>query len=259
VTSSHIRHNRAFWDADSDGYQAAHGDALNRAPLAWGAYRIPEAELQILGDVRGRDVLELGCGAAQWSIALAAQGVRATGVDLSQQQLGHARNGDASVPLVQASGEQLPFAGDSFDVVFCDHGALSFCEPDVIVPECARVLRAGGLLAFCCTHPLLYLTWDPVERRQTRKLQLEYAALGEMPPDEGTIDWALPASKWIRVLRTHGFDVEDLVELVAPATTATTYEEFAPPKWARRWPAEWIWRARLARSQRISNDSSSAL
>jgi SAM-dependent methyltransferase len=246
VTSSHIRHNRAFWDADSDVYQAAHGRALDRAPLAWGAYRIPETELQILGDMRGRDVLELGCGAAQWSIALSAAGVRVTGLDLSERQLRHARRGDASVPLVQASGEQVPFADGSFDVVFCDHGALSFCEPEVIVAECARVTRPGGLLAFCCTHPLLYLTFDPGERRQTRKLQIEYAALGEMPPGEGTVDWAPPASEWIRVLRAHGFEIEELVELVAPAAAATTFEDFAPPKWARRWPAEWIWRARLS-------------
>jgi SAM-dependent methyltransferase len=245
MTSSHIRHNRAFWDADSDNYQSDHGDALDRAPLAWGAYRIPEADLRVLGDLRGRDVLELGCGAAQWSIALAADGVCVTGLDLSERQLGHARGRDASLRLVQASGEQLPFADGVFDVVFCDHGAMSFCEPEVIVPECARVLRPAGLLAFCCTHPLLYLTWDWDERRQTRKLQMEYSALGRMPPEDGTIDWALPAGEWIRVLREHGFEVEDLLELVAPADAATTYEDFAPPKWARRWPAEWIWRARL--------------
>lgn len=244
MTSSHIRHNRAFWDRDSDAYQSDHGGALDRAPLAWGAYRIPEEELQILGDVRGRDVLEIGCGAAQWTIALAAQGARVTGLDLSERQLTHARRRDSSVRLVQGSGEQLPFAGAAFDVAFCDHGALSFCEPDVIVAECARVLRGGGLLAFCCTHPLLYLTWDPVKRRQTRRLHIDYAALGKMPPEEGTVDWSLPPGEWIRVLRNHGFDVEDLIELVAPETAATTYEDFAPPKWARRWPAEWIWRAR---------------
>src|SRR5215831_20151713 len=107
MTSSHIRHNRAFWDNDADAYQSDHGGALDRAPLAWGAYRIPEAELQILGDVRERDILELGCGAAQWSIALAGRGARVIGLDLSAQQLRHARAGDAALPLVHASGEQV--------------------------------------------------------------------------------------------------------------------------------------------------------
>ncbi len=244
--SSHVRHNRAFWDADADDYQDAHGAALAGAPLAWGAYRAPESELRVLDDVAARDVLELGCGAAQWSIALAERGARVVGLDVSRGQLTHARRAAPTLPLVQASGEELPFASATFDIVFCDHGALSFCDPDVIVPECARLLRSGGQLAFCCTHPLLYLTWDDTREQQTRKLQIEYAQLGRMELDEGTIDWVLPPGAWIRVLRDNGFAVEDLVELSARAGAATTYADYAPPKWARRWPAEWIWNARRA-------------
>ena len=76
-------------------------------------------------------MLELGCGAAQWAIALAARGARVIGLDVSH---GAARartpRRSATLPLVQASGEQLPFADASFDVVFCDHGAISFCDPE---------------------------------------------------------------------------------------------------------------------------------
>jgi len=242
--SSHVRHNRKFWDADADSYQAAHGEQLARAPMAWGAYRVPESELHVLGEARDRDVLELGCGAAQWSIELAREGARVIALDVSHAQLAHARRATPALPLVQASGEQLPFAASSFDVVFCDHGALSFCDPDVSIAECSRLLRPNGLLAFCCTHPLLYLTWDDAREQQTRKLQIDYANLGRMPLVEGTIDWVLPPSGWIRVLRANGFEIEDLVELCARKDASTTYEEFAPPRWARRWPAEWIWKAR---------------
>jgi ubiquinone/menaquinone biosynthesis C-methylase UbiE len=200
--------------------------------------------LQILGDVGGRDVLELGCGAAQWSIALAALGARVTGLDVSQRQLAHARRRDAHVPLVHANGEQLPFAVDAFDIVFCDHGALSFCEPTAILSEINRVIRPDGTLAFCGTHPLLYLTYDREKQQQSRKLQIEYSALGRMDLGEGTIDWALPPSEWIAMLRSAGFAIERLVELLPPRNLTTTYEDFAPEKWARRWPAEWIWVAR---------------
>jgi hypothetical protein len=61
---------------------------------------------------------------------------------------------------------------------------------------------------------------------------------------EGTIDWSLPASVWIQLLRLHGFEIEALFELCAPSGATTTYEDFAPVKWARRWPPEWIWKAR---------------
>jgi SAM-dependent methyltransferase len=244
VTSKHVRHNRAFWDADSDEYQAAHYDALDRAPKAWGAFRIPESELCVLDGVRTRAVLELGCGAAQWSAALARDGAHVVGLDLSGSQLSYARETDRAIPLVQASGEQLPFVAAGFDVVFCDHGALSFCDPEAIIPEVARVLRSGGQLAFCATHPLLYLTWDEDAQQQTKKLQINYGELGRMALGEGTIDWAPPPGDWIDVLTRNGFAIERLVELRAPEDATTTYDEFAPPKWARRWPAEWIWSAR---------------
>ena len=39
--TDHVRRNRAFWDADADDYQAAHGDLLARHPKAWGVWRIP--------------------------------------------------------------------------------------------------------------------------------------------------------------------------------------------------------------------------
>jgi SAM-dependent methyltransferase len=242
--SSHVQHNRAFWDADADDYQAAHGDDLTAAPRAWGAYRVPESELRVLGDVAGKSVLELGCGGAQWAIALAGLQARVVGLDVSVGQLAHARRAAPSLPLVQASGEQVPFADASFDIVFCDHGALSFCDPEISVAECARLLRPGGLLAFCCTHPILYLTWDDAKEAQTRKLQIDYGRLGRMELQEGTIDWVLPPGGWIKVLRANGFEVEDLVELCARPDATTSYADFAPPKWARRWPAEWIWRAR---------------
>ena len=46
-------------------------------------WQLPESELQILGDVAGKDVLEYGCGAAQWSILLAQAGARPVGLDNS--------------------------------------------------------------------------------------------------------------------------------------------------------------------------------
>ena len=55
-------------------------------------WQLPESELRVLGDVAGKDVLELGCGAAQWSILLAGQGARVVGLDNSERQLEHARD-----------------------------------------------------------------------------------------------------------------------------------------------------------------------
>ena len=121
-------------------------------------WQLPESELQILGDVAGKDVLEYGCGAAQWSILLARRGARLVGLDNSARQLEHARElmAEAGVdfPLVHAGAEQVPLADATFDVVFCDHGAMTFADPYLTVPEVARLLRPGGLFAFSHSTPL---------------------------------------------------------------------------------------------------------
>src|SRR5687767_14048696 len=115
----HERHNRTHWDQKSDRYQAGHGAWIGTLPDAWGAWRIPEADLRLLPAVAGRDTLELGCGGGQWSIWLAQRGARVMGIDLSGRQLDHARRNAAdagsSVAFAQGSAELLHFAPESFD------------------------------------------------------------------------------------------------------------------------------------------------
>ncbi len=148
----HVARNRDFWDDYADRYQADHGPQLAVHGAAWGVWQIPEDELCILGEVEGLDVLELGCGAAQWSIVLAKRGAHAIGLDLSLRQLDHAarlmEEAGVDLPLIHASAEAVPLPDASLDIIFCDHGAMVFADPHVTVPETARLLRDGGLLAF---------------------------------------------------------------------------------------------------------------
>ncbi len=241
-SGEHEKHNRVFWNADAHDYQAAHGARLDEAPLAWGAWFIPENKLHVLGDVAGLDVLEFGCGAAQWSRALAALGARPVGLDQSHVQLGYA---DSALPLVCASGEAVPLRDASFDIVFCDHGAMSFCEPEITVAEATRLLRPGGLLAFCLSSFVKWLTDD--DNGSTRKLQRGWFRTHEITWPDGVAEFQLPYGDWISLLHRNRFEIENLIHLRAPKHAETTYTEFVDYRWSRRWPAEEIWTARKTR------------
>jgi SAM-dependent methyltransferase len=243
------RKNRRAWDADSAEYQKEHGRLLGgRQALAWGLWRIPEDELHVLGSLRGKRVLELGCGAAQWSIALAGRRARPVGMDNSLQQLRHARKATVSshvrVPLVQAAAEFLPFRDDLFDIVFCDYGAMSFADPTLTVPETARVLRQGGVLAFSTTTPFLLTCWPDGADEVTTTLHTPYFGMrrAEWSADD-TVDFQLPYGEWIRLFRSNGLAIEDLIEIQPPPGARTSFPG-RPVKWARRWPAEMIWKVR---------------
>ncbi len=156
----HARRNRAHWDSAAEEYQARHGDFIGRPEPRWGIWQIPESELEILGEVAGKDVLELGCGGAQWSVLLAARGARVVGLDNSERQLEHARRlmakAGVEFPLVHASAESVPLPDESFDVVFCDHGAFGWADPHLVMPEAARVLRRGD-----CSPSASRARWRP--------------------------------------------------------------------------------------------------
>jgi ubiquinone/menaquinone biosynthesis C-methylase UbiE len=245
----HETRNQVYWNARSAEYQGAHGPQLAIHGAAWGIWQIPENELRILGDVAGRDVIELGCGAAQWSIALAQRGARAVGVDLSEQQLAHARrlvaDAGVEVALVHASAESVPLPDASFDVAFCDHGAFTFADPFGTVPEAARLLRDGGLLAFNMSTPLVDICWPVDADDVTDRLSMDYFDLHEVETGETDhVEFNLPYGEWIRLFRRNGFVVEDLVELRPAADATSSYRSEHAREWARRWPMEHAWKVR---------------
>jgi SAM-dependent methyltransferase len=253
VPEPHVRRNRRFWDKAAQAYQEKHGRRLAATAEAWGVWRVPEAQVQAIGDVRGRDALELGCGAAQWSAALATRGARVTGIDVSEAQLGlakkHLADRGVSAELVLGSAEELPFRDESFDLVMCDHGALSFADPRAAIPEVARVLRPGGRLSFSIHSPLLFMCWNPKTERVDRRLHFDYFDM-RSEADESSIQFQLPYGEWIGLFGSNDMKVERLVHLRPADDATTTYDDYAPYEWARRWAAEDLWVAEKMSAKR---------
>ena len=154
------RANRLWWDANAVDYYAEHGEVLGDADLLWCPEGLREADARLLGDVRGQDVLEIGCGAAQGARWLVAQGARVTALDVSMGQLRQSRELDARTGtrvdrLLQADAQALPLADASYDVVVSAFGGIPFVADSAgVMAQCARVLRPGGRLVFSVTHPL---------------------------------------------------------------------------------------------------------
>jgi hypothetical protein len=58
------------------------------------------------------------------------------------------------------------------------------------------------------------------------------------------VSFQLPYGEWIRLFRANGLIVEDLIEPRPAPGASSTYRDADALAWARRWPAESIWRLR---------------
>jgi SAM-dependent methyltransferase len=248
---SDAERNAANWtraNADYTDENAETNWALDE--ISWGIWGIDESELNVLGDVAGLDVVELGCGTAYFSAWLAKHGARPVGVDVTPAQLATARRMQEKTgiefPLVEADAGATGLPGASYDLVVSEYGASIWVDPYRWIPEAARLLRPGGRLAFLGNSPLVILCSED-EGAATTTLQRPQFGMHRFEwAGEVGVEFHLPHGKWIELLRANGFEVERLIEVQAPAA-AETHEFYAyvTAEWAQQWPCEDIWVARL--------------
>jgi SAM-dependent methyltransferase len=231
------RANRRWWDADADDYQAAHGTFLGAADFVWCPERLREADARLLGDVEGRRILEVGCGAAMCSRWLAVHGARPVAFDVSAGMLRVARRLATStgieVPLVQADAQYLPFASASFDIAFTAFGAVPFVADSArLMREVARVLRPGGRWVFAVTHPMRWIFPDdpgPGGLTATtpyfdRTPYVEFDAAGEPT----YVEQHRTLGDRVRELVAAGFRLIDLIEPEWPADLTDEWGQWSP-------------------------------
>ncbi|MGZ3695956.1 MAG: bifunctional 2-polyprenyl-6-hydroxyphenol methylase/3-demethylubiquinol 3-O-methyltransferase UbiG [Bdellovibrionota bacterium] len=119
--------------------------AETRVKLPWVLERIQRE----LGDL-DVNLLDVGCGGGFLSNGLSVTGLDVTGLDISAESLDVAQRWDATgrVRYINGDAYHLPFHDESFDCVT----AMDFLEhvddPDIVIRECVRVLRPGGLFFF---------------------------------------------------------------------------------------------------------------
>lgn len=249
----HVARNRAYWDeVNAPRYAEAGRRGWAETEITWGVFGVPEAELRVLpDDLEGRDVVELGCGTAYFGSWLARRGANVTGIDNSAEQLKTARalqdDRDLHFPLIHGNAEATGLPDASFDLAISEYGASIWADPYRWIPEAARLLRPGGELVFLVNGTLWVLTVPDRddEGPAAERLLRPYFGMHRFEwPDEPGVEFHLGYGDWIRLLRANGFEVLDLVEVQAPVGASSGRYELVDPEWARKWPAEQIWRAR---------------
>lgn len=144
------------WDRISCEYQRRM--RIPADDVYWGEFVTSESKLRILGDVKSKKILEIGCGGAQNSIALSKWGAEAYGIDLSEKQILYgkqlARNESVRVNLIVGDMENLPFRNETFDLVTTAISLHYVRRLPTTMAEVNRVLEMNGYFTFSIQHPL---------------------------------------------------------------------------------------------------------
>lgn len=114
----------------------------------------------MLGEVRGKRILEIGCGAAQNSLVLSKWGAHAFGIDLSWNQILHgrrlSRKEAVEVNLFVGSIDSLPFKDETFDMIIATRALHYVPDLKAAISEVHRVLVENGCFTIITVHPLIW-------------------------------------------------------------------------------------------------------
>ncbi len=225
----------AIWDSGYDGS----GDSYRK-------HIMNPALLSMMGKVKGKVILDAGCGNGYMSRILAEKGAKMTGVDLSSEFIALAKRYEKKKPLgikyYQGDLAKLGmFSSRQFDLAVSVYVVCDVREAEKAIKEIARVLKPKGRFLFLFSHPCF--SWkDGGWRWKVNDSQRDEDAEFIMNnyPEEGVMEvqWGqLPVlysfqrtlTTYFGYLKDNGFVVQDLLE---PRPKRETLNE-RPRDWQR--------------------------
>lgn len=160
------------WGGVADWYQEhLEGDDTYHAQV------IAPNLMRLLGPKKGMRILDLGCGEGYFARLIHKSSAHVVGVDIAKPLIEAAKKQSPDIEYHVASAENLVFSKDAhFDEVICVLALQNMEKLDVVLKECARVLKSGGRCIFVLNHPAFRIPrrsswgWDEDEKTQYRRI-----------------------------------------------------------------------------------------
>ena len=151
--------NKESWDLHADRFYTE--DYLSLDDIDFESYDYPtDKDLNIIGDVNGLNVLEIGSGSCNCGIVLARKGATVTCSDISQEQLNIGRRvaekAGVNISFICSDMTDLSFIGaDSIDLVISMSAIMYVADFEKVCSEVSRVLKHNGRFIFSTGHPFM--------------------------------------------------------------------------------------------------------
>lgn len=163
-------------------------------------------------DIKGKKALDVGCGGGLLAEEFARLGYDVTGIDPSEPSIAiartHALQQHLSIDYLTGSGEHLPFADASFDIVYCCDVLEHVRDLNRVIAEIARVLKRDGIFFFDTINRTL------ISRIITIYVLQEWKVTSVMPPN--LHDWTMfiKPQELHTLLKRYGLAQQEITGLV---------------------------------------------
>lgn len=231
MSTTLYRQIQEFYDASSNLWESVWGEHMHHGYYGEdGNYKLDRRQAQIdlieellkwSGDFRTNDpqnILDVGCGIGGSSLYLAEKfGAHVTGITLSPVQANRAKERARAAGLATtadfkvANALEMPFADDSFDLVWSLESGEHMPDKVKFLQECYRVLKPGGKLIFVtwCHRPTTATT--PLNAEEEKLLQDIYRVY--------CLPYVISLPQYTEIAQQCGFknlQVDDWSDAVAP-------------------------------------------
>jgi SAM-dependent methyltransferase len=169
-SENYIEINKQTWNnkvpihLDSDFY--------NMKSFLNGKNTLPQIDVELLGNIKGKNILHLQCHFGQDSLSLTRMGAKVTGVDLSDkaiekaQELNEQLNLDAKFISCDVY-DTLEHINEQFDIVYTSYGTIGWLpDLDKWANVIAKTLKPNGKLVFVEFHPVIWMFDDDFTKIQ---------------------------------------------------------------------------------------------
>ena len=208
-----------------DRVAARRGEAAGADVVQYGPDLPTEADLRLCGDVAGRRVLDLGCGAGENAITMAGLGAHVIALDISPAQLALGRRlaeaAEVRVEWHESDAADLAFLrADSIDLALSTGVVHEIEDFDRLLRQVHRVLRPGAAFVFSHDHPMrLAVGRDgtgpgvlPLGRLEVRRSYFDLSPIITTRDDEAIQVWPRAIADVFSALHRAGYRVDVLLE-----------------------------------------------
>lgn len=194
-----------------------HGEGSSSEVVQYGPHIESEAELRLLGTLKGKRLLDLGCGEGHGTIALARQGAHAIGVDASAERITAARRlaerQEIRVELHHSDLADLAFVrADTIDGVLSVYALTSLEDLNRLFRQVHRVLRTGAFFVFSLPHPAYDMIEDDEDPLMVRRSYFDRSPVHYEIGEVACTDYRRTVSDLITGLTRANFSVDMLLE-----------------------------------------------